>query len=302
MHTRQVFYGLLVALAVLAAGCSPQAPGANQTGIPLPTPWPETQATDTPVSTLAPTVSPTPTPGCTQTSGVVRELSIYSTALQGSLPFNLYLPPCYDAAYAGGYAVLYLLHGQSYDQQQWIRLGVVEAADSLITSRQAAPFLIVMPLEADTFGHPFTSGYEQALVEDLIPWINQHAAACPQRACRAIGGLSRGGSWAVRLGFSYGELFGAIGAHSLPPFYGTDTHMPGWLAAIPEGELPRVWMDIGQSDPYLQPASAFETLLTRMDIPHEWHLNSGNHTEAYWSAHVEEYLRWYTQPWQAAEP
>lgn len=229
---------------------------------------------------------------------MVRALAIHSEAVQGTLHFNLYLPPCYDPGAA--YPVLYLLHGQTYAQDQWVRLGAPDAADTLIAAGEAPPFLIVMPQEPDTLANPFDTGFEQALIDELIPWINANAAVCSARACQAIGGLSRGGSWAVWLGFSHWELFGAIGAHSLPPFYGTETRLNQWLQAIPAGELPLVWLDIGQSDPYLADATAFEKLLTRLDVPHEWHLTSGNHAEDYWSAHVEEYLRWYAQPWQAA--
>jgi enterochelin esterase-like enzyme len=41
----------------------------------------------------------------------------------------------------------------------------------------------------------------------------------------------------------------------------------------------------------------FEQLLDQRDIPHEWHLFSGYHAEAYWRAHMDQYLRWYTQGW-----
>jgi enterochelin esterase-like enzyme len=41
----------------------------------------------------------------------------------------------------------------------------------------------------------------------------------------------------------------------------------------------------------------FHELLDQLEIPHEWQLNPGNHTEDYWSSHVEEYLRWYAAPW-----
>ncbi len=33
-------------------------------------------------------------------------------------------------------------------------------------------------------------------------------------------------------------------------------------------------------------------------LAHEWHLYSGDHTERYWGAHVEEYIRWYAEQWK----
>ena len=30
-------------------------------------------------------------------------------------------------------------------------------------------------------------------------------------------------------------------------------------------------------------------------VPHEWHLNAGDHTNSYWQAHVAQYLQWYAE-------
>jgi enterochelin esterase-like enzyme len=45
-------------------------------------------------------------------------------------------------------------------------------------------------------------------------------------------------------------------------------------------------------------ALSFAQLLDEMNIPHEWHAYIGFHEEKYWSAHVEEYLRWYAEGWK----
>ena len=44
-----------------------------------------------------------------------------------------------------------------------------------------------------------------------------------------------------------------------------------------------------------------ESLLTGYNLPHEWHIFTGYHEEAYWQAHVAQYLRWYAQAW-ASQP
>jgi len=61
--------------------------------------------------------------------------------------------------------------------------------------------------------------------------------------------------------------------------------------------VPRFWIDTGDSDRYRKSAKEFEELLTRRGVPHEWHLNEGAHEEAYWQAHLEDYLYWYALPW-----
>ncbi len=42
----------------------------------------------------------------------------------------------------------------------------------------------------------------------------------------------------------------------------------------------------------------FEEILREKHIPHEFHINPGKHDQAYWQAHVGEYLRWYAAGWE----
>ena len=72
-----------------------------------------------------------------------------------------------------------------------------------------------------------------------------------------------------------------------------------YLDTIPPEQYPRIYVDVGDKDrPEIMDVSLwFEKLLNEWDVPHEWHLFSGYHEEAYWQAHVETYLRWYAQDW-----
>jgi enterochelin esterase-like enzyme len=166
----------------------------------------------------------------------------------------------------------------------------------LIASGDLPPFLIVMPYEREWL-QPTETKFGDVLVDELVPWIDQQYRTLPERNSRAIGGLSRGAAWAVHLGLTRWETFGAIGAHSLPIFWTDSDQIGGWLDAIPAGSMPRIYLDIGRSDAELSSAMSFEDLLNARNIPHEWHLQPGYHTEEYWQAHVEEYLRWYAAGW-----
>ena len=252
-------------------------------------PTPTVRPSDTPANLP----EPTPTEGCSSQQGQIVPQQITSEAMGHPLEFNIYLPPCYDTRVIGGYPVLYMLHGQTFNQDQWIRLGLTAEADQLITSGDILPFIIVMPYEKDTWANPFTSGFEPALTDELIPWIDQNYNTCALRQCRAIGGLSRGGAWAIHLGFVEWKLFGAIGGHSPVPFEGDTPHLVSWQAKIPAGELPQIYLDMGQNDPFLQYSEEFNDQLVKLGIPHEWLIQPGNHAEAYWQSHVIDYLRWY---------
>ncbi len=139
--------------------------------------------------------------------------------------------------------------------------------------------------------------FGQVLVESLIPYVDEHYRTLPDREYRAVGGLSRGASWSVHLGLSRWELFGTIGAHSLPVFWEDTRYIRTWLDSIPREELPRIYMDTGENDYLIRSTLWFEGLLTEKGIPHEWYLFPGYHEEAYWESHVEKYLRFYTAEW-----
>ena len=229
--------------------------------------------------------------------GQVISGEVPTSLLKKPLSYLVYLPPGYDSQSAHRYPVLYLLHGQGSTNDQWVRLGITTTADRLIGAGSIAPMLIVMPYEADAV-MPEQTNFGEAVVSVLVPWIDAHYPTQADRVARAIGGLSRGAAWAVRLGLMDWQTFGAIGAHSFPEFYGDGTLIPEWLAAIPPASYPRFYLDIGRSDPGIQLVVDFEAYLTAQGIPHEFHMYTGYHEENYWQTHLEYYLRWYAAGWQ----
>jgi enterochelin esterase-like enzyme len=210
--------------------------------------------------------------------------------------FRIYLPRCYDEKTEQRYPVLYLLHGQTYTDDQWIRLGTVEVIDDLILSGESVPFIIVFP-DDRYWNLPPGPGFGQRLVEALIPYIDNTYRTLADRNHRAIGGMSRGAGWALRLGLTHWDLFGTIGLHSLAVLQKDVSATRNWLVDIPPSSRPRIFMDIGDNDQELEMARRVETQFTDLGLSHEWHLYTGAHTEEYWSAHVEEYLRWYVEGW-----
>ncbi len=269
---------------------------------PQPTPSftsPLSSATASPEPTALPSPDPTPTPlACWQDGGQVEVGAVSSSLLPLPLDFRIYLPPCYEELPTRRYPTLYLIHGQNYNDDQWERLGADETADRLIADDEIPPLIIVMPRDR-SWEQPTADRFGEALMTDLLPWIDENYRTIPARRSRAIGGLSRGAAWALHLGFSHWESFGAIGMHSLPVFWTDLPHLRGWIDAIPRDQLPRIYMDLGDKDrPQIsKSAQWFEGLLTDKGIPHEWHLYPGYHEEAYWESHVEEYLRWYSRQW-----
>jgi enterochelin esterase-like enzyme len=272
---------------------SPSAPVLTVSATPSPAP------TFSPSPSPSPAPSPTPTPlACWQKGGRIVKGSLRTDLLPLPLEYRVYLPPCYAQQPDRYYPVLYLIHGQNYNDDQWDRLEVDETANTLIAAGEIPPLIIVMPRDR-SWAQPTEDRFGQVLADSLVPAIDESYRTIPDRSHRAVGGLSRGAGWAVHLALSRWELFSALGAHSLPVFWADTPHVRQWLKDIPADSLPRIYLDIGEKDrpSIMNSAVWFEELLTELDIPHEWHLFTGYHEEAYWQSHVEQYLRWYTQDW-----
>jgi enterochelin esterase-like enzyme len=242
---------------------------------------------------LSPTPSLTPYM-CRDKAGSVEPFSIIRR--EQELTGRIYTPPCYGDDPDREYPVLVLLHGATADDAQWEDLGIITLADELQTSGRIPPLIIVLPKEKSWIPLPDNTFGEQ-LIKDLIPWLDSEYQTRAAREYRAIGGLSRGGNWAVRLGFLHWGMFGSIGAHSTPLFRGDLERIPGWQEAIPESKVPRIYIDIGRDDTNLPDTTDFEEMLLFHEIPHSWHLFPGTHDDIYWREHMQEYLLWYSSGW-----
>lgn len=296
MSTRQAIIRMTLLLSLLAGlpACSPSEQPLPTQAMIHATLTPKPINTPTP---LPPTMTPPPTPlTCLTQPGRVEEGLLETT--NPPQAYFIYLPPCYDEKSGQRYPVLYLLHGQTYTADQWIRLGAVTALDTLILSGDTQPFIIVFP-DDRYWNLPPGAGFGQRLVDDLIPYIDSTYLTLPDRNHRAIGGMSRGAGWALRLGFTRWDLFSVIGLHSLAVLQKDASKIDDWIGDIPPSLEPSIFMDIGNDDQELAMAISVEAQFTENGLAHEWHRYSGAHTEEYWSAHVDEYIDWYAERWNS---
>jgi enterochelin esterase-like enzyme len=281
-----------IAAALLAAGLS--ACSALATPSPTPTPAPPT-ATST--ITPAPTMTPSPTPpACLTAAGAVTQHAVGNE--RPPQEFLIYLPPCYDYDADQRYPVLYLLHGQTFQDDQWVRIGAPAVLDDLIHRGEAAPFIMVFP-DDRYWNLPAGGTFGQRLIEDIIPYIDTNYRTRAERQYRALGGLSRGGGWAVHQLLTRYDLFGMIGLHSPVIFNDDAAVLERLIPAVPDEAWPRLWMDAGDHDGDLGSIRRFEQLLTVNRVAHEWHIYGGDHTEAYWRRHIQEYMQWYADGFRA---
>ena len=239
------------------------------------------------------------TPKASETSclKVEGELQAYQITWDDeTLTGKVYTPPCYLES-GLHYPTLYLLHGATETEQQWEDLGLSGLVDDLISREVIPPLLIVMPRE-DTWVSVQDNPFGDQLIQGVIPWIEQEYRTLPERRFRAVGGISRGGNWTIRLGLLHWGIFGSLGAHSAPLFFGDLNRLPGWLEDIPDGGIPRIYLDISDGDKNLAEGETLRDILQAAGASLEWHLYPGLHNDAYWTAHLEEYLLWYSAGWE----
>ncbi len=269
-------------------------PTASHTPLP-PTATATAAPTAVPTATLPPSPTPCAIPGQVETGS-------FPSYTAGAMAYRIYFPPCYGLD-GRSYPTLYLLPGSSHTEAIWDSLGVDEVAEAGIGDKSWPPFLIVMPdggwIESNSSGGP--GSYESVIINDLIPFIEQTTCAWPDAAGRAIGGMSRGGYWALEIGFRFPEKFASVGGHSAALL-----DLYAWPAVNPQvtglsqnlGNL-RIYLDIGANDYVIgnirQLHRDMETAVP--PIPHTWTVNEGSHKDSYWQSHIPDYLTWYTAPW-----
>jgi enterochelin esterase-like enzyme len=229
-----------------------------------------------------------------ETAGSTKQIKIHSSTLEDSFTFTVYLPPCYEANHTGGYPVLYLFHGQNMDDTFWPSIGVTQAADQAIVAGKPA-FIMVFPYEARNWDPPSESKFGDAVVKDLIPYIESNYSICKVRQCQAIGGLSRGGGWAMHIGLTHFDQFGSIGAHSMGYFSGDMGRIETLLTTHTKADFPRIYMDRGDQDYLRASIDQYEQNLTYAGVAHEYVINPGLHEKAYWQSQVQNYIRWYEE-------
>lgn len=216
------------------------------------------------------------------------------------LAYHAYLPPCYGLD-GRSYPVLYLIHGSIQNDSHWQDLGLSAYADAGINAGRYPPFIAVMPYSG-RLGNMSSGGpnsVEGKIVGDVIPAIDSMFCTWNEAAGRSIGGISRGGYWALEIAFRYPALFGAVSGHSSHLRFETDPARYNPLATFATADLAntRIWLDRGDKDFLRVGQDQLHDSLTTAGIDHDYRVNPGGHSDAYWAEHLPEYLDWHLALW-----
>ena len=163
--------------------------------------------------------------------GAVEVINYYSTALKKWRRMHIYTPPGYEMGGTQKYPVFYLLHGAGDNDNAWTSVGRANfIVDNLIADKKAKPMIVVMTAghtSAQMFGGrrgpaepgaapaaPPRDEFGEDFLTDVMPYVEKNYRVIPDRAHRAIAGLSMGGAQTMNIAIPHLDKFAYIGVYS----------------------------------------------------------------------------------------
>jgi S-formylglutathione hydrolase FrmB len=163
------------------------------------------------------------------------DTSFYSEMLNETKMIDVYLPPNYYEDTTQKYAVIYVLHGATGDQNQMnLPAQIYYEIHDTTSNISSPPAIVVCPdascenfLGSYYLNSVLNGNYEDYMILDVIGFIDNNYRTKSDKNFRMITGASMGGFGAVHLTVSYPDLFRASF-----PFFGylswPDTTMNTW--------------------------------------------------------------------------
>ena len=233
--------------------------------------------------------------------GHVTQVLYYSRVFGTQRRYFVYTSPGYDEA-TNNLPVLYLLHGYSDDDSAWTIVGKANLiADNLLADGKIEPMLIVMPygqfnsrvIMDNALDTDFQEKYEEQIITEIIPDVEQSFRVVPDARHRAMAGLSMGGFQAAIIGLNHPETFSTVGMWS-SAFFGDPNRLLAELVAAPDDlkhSFLYVHVGVGQQDSLIGCSFTIDKFLTEQNIDHEFTLTPGEgHTWVLWRSYLVDFL------------
>ncbi|MGC9940945.1 MAG: alpha/beta hydrolase-fold protein [Verrucomicrobiota bacterium] len=237
--------------------------------------------------------------------GVLHHHFYHSAVAGDDRDFIVYTPPGYKASSWKRYPVLYLLHGYSDDASAWSTAGRANTIlDNLIARGQAKPMIVVMPLGYGTMDivrngwsriqepglwQKNVDKFTEAMLNEVMPQVENLYRASKDRRAHAIAGLSMGGTESLVTGLNHLDRFAWVGAFSSG---GLSTNYVVQFPALDSSandKLRLLWIACGKDDHLLQDNQKFCDWLTSKDIRYTWTESAGAHTYLVWRRDLTEF-------------
>jgi enterochelin esterase-like enzyme len=264
-----------------------------------------------------------------QQGTVLNSQIIKSAILKQGMKYNVYLPNGYQKS-EKRYPVLYLLHGYSGNELDWVKIGKADSiANKLIETKAITEMIIVMPdgrndYYLNTFDGKFK--YEDYFIKELVPFVDSTFRTKTDKASRALAGLSMGGYGAALYGLKYPERFSSVvglssairtdvemvalsdslfdsrfdgklglklrGQSKVNDYYQKNSVLK-LMETMPETTLKatRWYFDCGDDDFLIEGSCTLHVLMNKRRIPHEFRVRDGAHDWTYWRTALPDVLK-----------
>ncbi|MCF7800703.1 MAG: esterase family protein [Candidatus Marinimicrobia bacterium] len=244
--------------------------------------------------------------------GDIHHVKVPTAVLADSNRTIIATPSTYDSQRPARYPVILMLHGWSGDETQW-----EDDADLQMLANRY-DLLLVLPdggyagWWADSQTQP-KRNYERHIVDELLPWLEQHYNATQSKNQRGLTGLSMGGYGSIALLLRNPDVFGAaaslsgitdIIAHGtqwglLEAFGDQEVNAEYWRAHNPltmiddlrGRKIPPIFIICGAEDFAFQENLAMAELLNEKGAKFLALFPPGTHSHPFWKEYIGEAIR-----------
>jgi enterochelin esterase family protein len=248
--------------------------------------------------------------------GTLSKVWYDSPTLKMTRRMYVYTPPGYENN-EKSYPVFYLFHGAGGDEDAWTTLGLApRILDNLIAQGKAKPMIVVM-----TNGNPFIAAapgeapeipvpdeqaaagpgnmgsglFEESLVKDVVPFIENHYRVIANKDNRAIAGLSMGGMQTQNITNNNPEMFSYIGIMSMGLMsrraMGMEDTGPDFgekLEGLKKSGVKLYWIGCGKEDFLYASVQTLRDTLDTHDFSYIYRESTGGHTWTNWRIYLSE--------------
>ena len=251
-------------------------------------------------------------------------VDFHSKILGKKMPMYVYLPENHEKFKS--LPVLYFLHGRNGNENIMFDAGINAKADELINRGIIKPMMIVCPRIENSRGlnsaiecrevlnsesRIYNVGrYEDYLIKELIPFVDNTYNTINDRKGRFAGGASAGGYAALHNALRHQDMFSRVGGHMpaielkleeedrphFPDKETWDKYDPINIAKNEGLSLDiQVYLDAGDKDEggFYEGCSILQNILEEKGINSQNHIFPGHHNTEYIQSNIEKYLIFY---------
>lgn len=244
--------------------------------------------------------------------GTVSKVWYESPTLGMNRRLTVYTPAGYESS-TEAYPVFYLLHGMGGDENAWTELGrAAQILDNLIAQGKAKPMIVVMTngnasqqaapgetsagLKAPTMQLPKTmDGSFETAFPEVVSFVDSQYRTIPEKASRAIAGLSMGGFHSLHISKQYPDMFDYIGLFSAAILPNQGVQSPVYddfdskLKAQFDKKPALYWIAIGNKDFLYEANKQYRGMLDKLGYPYEYFETEDGHIWKNWRIYLTEF-------------